>query len=143
MAVFTRSQLIDRPVDEVFATVVDLEGFPNWNPTTRTARKLSAGEIAEGTRFELEIKGFGKTIQELHEFELNRRVRLVPEIKLLGGGHRFRFSEVDAKTRVDHELEMVPRGSFKLLTPLIGLIGRKNLRDTAAALQRYLERPRS
>src|SRR5438552_18970809 len=121
MAVFKRSQVIARPAENVFSAVVDLERFPDWNPTTKSARKLAAGEIGEGTRFELEIKGFGKTIQELHEFELNRRVRLVPEIKLLGGGHRFRFSEVDAKTRVDHELEMVPRGSFKLLTPLIGL----------------------
>ena len=27
--------------------VVDLERFPDWNPTTKSARKLSAGETGE------------------------------------------------------------------------------------------------
>jgi uncharacterized protein YndB with AHSA1/START domain len=142
MAVFRRSQSIARPVEEVFATVVDLERFPEWNPTTRSARRLTPGEIGEGTRFELEIKGFGKTIQELHEFERDHQVRLVPQIKVLAGGHRFRFTREDGGTRIDHELEMVPKGAFKLFSPLIGVIGRKNLRDTAKALQGYLERIR-
>ena len=140
MAVFRRSQSIARPVEEVFATVVDLERFPEWNPTTRSARRLTPGEIGEGTRFELEIKGFGKTIQELHEFERDHQVRLVPQIKVLAGGHRFRFTREDGGTRIDHELEMVPKGAFKLFSPLIGVIGRKNPRDTAKALQGYLER---
>lgn len=59
---------------------------------------------------------------------------------MLAGGHRFRFTSEDGITRIDHELEMVPKGPFKLFSPLIGMIGRKNLRDTADALQGYLER---
>ncbi len=141
MAVFTRSQTIARPVEEVFAVVVDVAQFPKWNPTIRSARKLSPGEVGEGARFELEIKGFGKTIQELREFERNRHVRLVPQIRVLEGGHRFRFTSEGSRTRIDHELEMVPKGAFKVFTPMIGLVGRKNLRDTADALQRYLEDP--
>jgi hypothetical protein len=40
---------------------------------------------------------------------------------------------------VYHELEMQPKGIFRLLTPMMGVIGRKNLRDTANALQAHLE----
>ena len=47
MAVFRRSQVIARPVENVFSAVVDLERFPDWNPTTKSARKLSAGETGE------------------------------------------------------------------------------------------------
>src|SRR5215472_4787447 len=140
MAVIKHIQVIDKPVEQVFETVVNVANFPKWNPTTPSARKLSQGEIGEGTRFELEIRGFGKVLQELREFEKNKRVRLVPSMKFISGGHRFVFTAQGATTRIDHELEMTPKGIFKILTPLIGMMGKKNLGDLANSLQRYLER---
>ncbi len=139
MAIVRRTQVIRKPVEEVFRTVVDVENFPRWNPTTPDARKLTSGEIGEGTRFELEIRGFGKVLQELREFERNKRVRLVPTIRFFTGGHRFVFTAQGDGTRIDHELEMTPKGVFKIFSPLMGMMGRKNLRDTANALQTYLE----
>ena len=139
MAFIKHSQVINKPVEEVFKAVVDVANFPKWNPTTPSARKVTTGEIGEGTRFELEIRGFGKVAQELREFDRNKRVRIVPSMKFLSGGHRFLFTAQGARTRIDHELEMTPKGMFKILTPFMGLMGRKNLRDTANALQRYLE----
>src|SRR5215813_13999533 len=135
MAVVKLTQVINKPVDVVFQTVVDVASFPSWNPTTPSARKLSSGEIGNGTRFELELKGLGKVPHELREFDRNKQVRLVPRLKLLSGGHRFIFTAVGAKTRIDHELEMTPKGVFIILTPLIGMMGKKNLRGTADALQ--------
>jgi uncharacterized protein YndB with AHSA1/START domain len=82
MAVVKRTQVINKPVDVVFQTVVDVANFPNWNPTTPGARKLSNGGIGNGTRFELEIRGFGKVQQELREFDRNKQVRPVPSFKL-------------------------------------------------------------
>jgi hypothetical protein len=140
MAVVKRTQVINKPVDVVFQTVVDVANFPNWNPSTPSARKLSNGEIGNGTRFELEIRGLGKVQQELCEFDRNKQVRLVPSMKLLSGGHRFIFTAEGGKTRIDHELEMTPKGVFKIFIPLIGMMGKKNLRDLADSLQRYLER---
>jgi ribosome-associated toxin RatA of RatAB toxin-antitoxin module len=139
MPFMTLSQVIEKPVSEVFHAVIDVANFPKWNPTTASARKLSEGKIREGSRFELEIKGFGKTLQELQEFKRNEQVRLVPHISVLSGGHRFRFTDQGSHTRVDHELEMTPKGFFKLFSPFMGMIGRKNLRRTADALQKYLE----
>ena len=139
MAFIKHSQVIKKPIEEVFKAVVDVANFPKWNPTTPSARKVTTGEIGEGTRFELEIRGFGKVAQELREFDRNKRVRIVPSMKFLSGGHRFLFTAQGARTRIDHELEMTPKGMFKILTPFMGLMGRKNLRDTANALQRYLE----
>jgi len=132
--------LFYKPVEEVFRVVVDVANFPKWNPTTPGAHKLTSGEIGEGTRFELEIRGFGKVVQELREFEPNKRVRLVPTIRFFTGGHRFVFSAQGGSTRIDHELEMTPKGLFKIFSPLMGMMGGKNLRDTANALQSYLER---
>jgi len=67
-------------------------------------------------------------------------VRIVPHIKALQGGHRFHLTAQGDATRVDHHLEMRPKGAFRLLAPVMGIIGRKNLRDTANALQAHLEK---
>jgi hypothetical protein len=139
MPILRLSQVISRPVADVFGAVIDVANFPRWNPTTKAARSLGGDTLGNGARFELEIAGFGKTLQELQEFEVNRHVRLVPHIKSMAGGHRFAFTSVESGTRIDHELEMTPKGIFVLMTPMMGIIGRKNLRRTAEALKCFLE----
>ncbi len=64
----------------------------------------------------------------------------MPQVRSIAGGHRFTFTDLSGETRVDHELEMTPKGVFKLMGPMLTLTGRRNLRATAAALQRHLER---
>ena len=132
-------QTIDRQVADVFATVADLTTFPDWNPTTVAAEKLTDGEPGNGTRYLLTISGFGKQVTELSEFEENRSVRLEPKSRMFRGGHRFLFSAEADKTTVDHELEMNRRGIFILLSPLMGIMAKRNLRATAQALPDYLE----
>jgi uncharacterized protein YndB with AHSA1/START domain len=140
MVTLRLTQVIEMPVADVFAAIVDLESFPRWNPTTKSARRLSPGETGEGTTFELQIRGFGKTIQELQGFERDRRVTLVPHLKALGGGHTFVLTPDGDRTRIDHELEMIPKGGMRVLSPLVGMMGRRNLRQTASALKAWLER---
>ena len=137
-----RTQVIRRPVEDVFAAVADAGNFAAWNPTIKSSRRLDEGEIGEGSRFEWELRGFGKVIQEFQEFSRNERVRIVPQLRSLSGGHRFLLTAEGASTRVDHELEMVPKGVFRLLAPMIARTGRRNLRDTAEALQQHVEQAR-
>jgi hypothetical protein len=137
---FKMSQIVTRPVDEVFATAIRLDEFPRWSPRNPSARKLTPGDIGEGTRFQLGIKGFGTVTNELREFEPNKRVMVVPLSGMLRGGHRWIFSDLgDGTTHIDHELELRPKGIFKLMGPILRSTGAKNVRETAAALQRHLE----
>ena len=140
MALITSTQFIKKPVDEVFAVVADGASWADWNPTVRASRRLDAGPIGNGARFEWELRGVGKVVQEFQEFEPNRRVRILSHVKMVEGGHRFCFSAQGEGTRIDHELEIRPKGVFLLFAPMMGLIGRKDLRDTANALQAHLER---
>ena len=140
MALITRTQIIKKPVDEVFAVVADGARWADWNPTVKASRRLDAGPMGNGARFEWQLRGVGKVVQEFQEFELNRRVRIVSHVKIVEGGHRFSFSAQGEQTRIDHELEIRPKGVFLLLTPMLGMNGRKNVRDTANALQAHLER---
>jgi hypothetical protein len=140
MALITRTQFIKRPVDEVFAVVVDGAKWVDWCPTVRASRRLDAGPIGNGARFEWDLRGVGKVVQEFQEFEPNRRVRFVTHMKRTRGGHLFCFSSDGEGTRIDHEVEVRPKGVFHLLAPMMGMIGSKDLRDTANALQTHLER---
>jgi Polyketide cyclase / dehydrase and lipid transport len=134
------SQSIARPIDEVFAAATRLDEFPRWSPRNPWAKKLTPGEIGEGTQFQMRIKGFGKVTNELHQFEPNKRVMVVPLIKMFDGGHRWIFSDLgNGRTRIDHELEMRPKGVFKLLGPMMRANGRKTVEETAEALRRHLE----
>jgi uncharacterized protein YndB with AHSA1/START domain len=143
MALIKRTQVISSPVDEVFATVIDGGNYASWNPTIKASRRMDAGEIGQGSRFEWKLRGFGTVIQELQEFQRNERVRIVPQLESLAGGHRFLFTADGERTRVDHELEMTPRGVFRLFGPMMARMGRRNLRATAEALQEHLERGRA
>ena len=66
---------------------------------------------------------------------------LVPHIRTLSGGHTFVLSPEDGRTRIDHELEMIPKGAMRAFAPFVGMIGRRNLRQTAAALEAGLDGP--
>jgi Polyketide cyclase / dehydrase and lipid transport len=139
VAVLRYSQEIGRPVHDVFTVVIDAGAFASWNPTIAESRRLDSGEITNGSTFEWKLRGFGWVRQHLEEFEPDTRVRIVPEMKSLGGGHRFTLTDLGGRTRVDHELEMIPKGMFKLMAPMMSRTGRKNLTATADALQRHLE----
>jgi len=139
LPIITATQVIRRPVDAVFGVVANAGDFASWNPTIRASRRLDTGEIGNGSRFEWELRGFGKVVQEFREFERNVRVRIVPHLKGLEGGHRFRFTAQGDVTRIDHELEMNPKGWLRLFTPIMIATGRKNLKETTDALRAHLE----
>jgi uncharacterized protein YndB with AHSA1/START domain len=139
VTVITRTQVIKRPANEVFSLLADLGSFAEWNPTIRSSRRLDDRPSGNGAKFEWDLRGFGMVIQELQEFEPDVQLRIVPHIKPFEGGHRFHLTANGDETRIDHELEMTPKGIFRLFTPMLGIIGRKNLRDTANALQGHLE----
>ena len=139
MAVITHTQVIDAPIDRVFNAVMDAGNYAAWNPTVTASRRLDEGELRDGSRFEWQLKGVGTAILEFQEFERNARVRFVQQTRRIFGAHRFRFSAQGRGTRIDHELEIVPRGLLRLLGPMITRNGRSNLRQTAEALQTYIE----
>ena len=135
----TLSQTIRRPIHDVFAAVTDLESHPDWDPTTTSARKLTDAEIGEGARFEIGREGFGTQELEFTEYRQDEHVRFVPRSSMMTGGHRFTFTEEGGATRLDHDLELHPRGLWKLMTPLMGFMASRAMRRSAQALEAHLE----
>jgi uncharacterized protein YndB with AHSA1/START domain len=48
---FTNSVPIDRPREDVFDYLADLENLPHWNYAIQRTRKVTAGPVAVGTRY--------------------------------------------------------------------------------------------
>src|SRR5262245_42924539 len=139
MPILRLSQTIDRPPAEVFLAIADVANLAKWNPTITGSRKVSDGPARSGTQFEMNVRGFGNVPQTLEEFQQDKRARYVPHFKAMTGGHRFLLTPVGSKTQVDHELEMVPHGWYRLFSPFMGMMGRRNLRATADALNGHVE----
>jgi hypothetical protein len=139
--IYKTSQTIQAPLEKVFNTIVEIENFPKWNPTTAVTRKVSEGPARQGSEYEMKVRGFGMVKQTLDEFKANKQVMIVPHIKSLGGGHRFIFHKIgDNETQVDHEMIMIPKGFFKLFSPMMKSMGKKNVDALAACLKEYLEK---
>ena len=139
--IYRKTQVIKAPVEKVFQAVIEIQNFPKWNPTTAVTRKVSSGETRQGSEFEMKVRGFGMVKQTLDEFDRNRQVMIVPHIKMLGGGHRFIFKKLsEAETQLDHEMIMIPKGVFKIFSPMMKTMGKKNVDALADCLQKYLEK---
>jgi uncharacterized protein YndB with AHSA1/START domain len=139
MAVITRTQVINKPVEEVFDLLADAGSYAKWNPTIRSSRWLDDPPHGNGARFEWGLRGLGMVVQELREFEPHVQLRILTDLKPVKGGHRFRLTANGDTTRIDHELEITPNGIFRLFAPMLVMNGRKNVRDTANAINTHFE----
>jgi len=139
VAVITRTQVINKPVEEVFDELADLGSWAEWNPTIQSSRWVDDQPHGNGARFEWGLRGLGKVVQELGEFEPPVHLRIVTDLKPVRGGHRMRLTADGDATRIDHELEVTANGIFKLLGPMLVINGRRNLRGTANAISAHFE----
>ena len=139
MAVITRTQVINKPVEEVFDLLADAGSYAKWNPTIRSSRWVDDQPHGNGARFEWGLRGLGKVVQELGEFKPHVHLRIVTDLKPVKGGHRMRLTGNGDATRIDHELEITPNGIFRLFAPMLVMNGRRNLRGTANAISTHFE----
>src|SRR5262245_27422700 len=86
MAVITRTQVIHKPVDEVFDVLADLGSWAEWNPTIRSSRWLDDPPHGNGARFECGLRGLGMVGQELVAFQPRVQLRVVTDLKPVKGG---------------------------------------------------------
>ena len=117
---FELSTVINRPIEEVFAILVNLENDLKWRNEWVDARKTSKGSI--GTRFSLIAKAFGRRIETVYEtiqYEPNR----IAAWKAMSGPLPLTFRRtvecVEGGTRITIIYEAELRGFFKLVMPLL------------------------
>jgi uncharacterized membrane protein len=123
METFELNTVINRPTEEVFAVLDNLENDLKWRSEWVDARKTSEGPIGIGTRFSLFAKVFGRrieTVYETIEYEPNR----IAAWKAISGPIPLTFrrtvDHVEGGSRITIIYKAELRGFFKLLMSLMG-----------------------
>jgi hypothetical protein len=133
---------VHRRVHEVFDVVADERNEPRYNPRICRAEKLSPGPIGRGTRFRAEAVMLGRRTGMTMEYTTYERPRRLassihmPAADIAGS---LRFDPVANGTRMGWSWVVRPRGLYRLLTPVIVRVGRRQEQESWGGLKRFLE----
>lgn len=136
--------IIRRPVEVVFDAVADERNEPRYNPRMRRAEQVSAGSLGVGTQFRAEMATTGRPVTmfiEYTAFERPRRLRSTTHLAAMDIQGTLAFEPVPEGTILRWSWELKPRGVFRLVTPLVACLGRRQEAAIWAGLKRYLEGP--
>ena len=142
MAQIQGELVINRPIHEVFDFVADERNEPRYNPRIRRAEKLSPGPIGPGTRFRVGAVTLGRTTGMTIEYTVYERPgRLASSIHMPAAdiAGTLGFDPVANGTRMGWSWQVRPRGLYRLLTPAIVRMGRRQEQENWGGLKRFLE----
>ena len=137
------SSEIDRPVEAVWAFIVDPANNPKWDPGTLEVRQTSDGPMGVGTTLLATVELLGRRDLDIRiiGFEPHRSV----SFEFASGpvtGTRVRYdleSVTVARTRLTRSMELHLRGAWSVLRPLIGRSARRHRADEVENVKRLLE----
>lgn len=140
-------ETIDRPIEEVFERLIDIERYPEWMPKRGllvSCTQDDEGPVGVGTPYTDRTR-LGTVRGEVVAFDRPKRVVFAYTARL-GGRTLMRGwpgytleRDGGGRTRVHHVAEGHLYGPFKLMRPLIQVIARGERRRTVDALKRSLE----
>ena len=134
---------VERPVDEVFAFVADMENEPQWHTDIVEAERLTEGEVGEGTNFRVQFRpqpmspSEGKI--EIVEFQPDRRIVSRSDMGNMKPELTHVFEEVDGGTRVTRRIQIETSGLMTLMSPLMKVMVRRRNADFLENLKRLFE----
>jgi polyketide cyclase/dehydrase/lipid transport protein len=121
------SIVINRPVEDVFAVLSDLENNPTWSSVFLEAGNTSQEPIGVGTTWRVVQKAFGQRIEgevEVTEYEPNRQ-----------WAQQVKAGPFPAKIWQTYE----PGGFFKLAEPLLKAMIKRGIEADLANLKDMME----
>jgi uncharacterized membrane protein len=134
--------VINRPIDEVFEFVSDVENNPLWQSSIVEGKQTSSGSLGVGTTITTTSRYLGlriKTDWEVIEYEPNRKY-VAKSISGRGQAKgTWAFEPVANGTRVDLAAEMGLSGLFRIVEPMLKIIGQRETEKEFAALRELLE----
>ena len=135
--------LVDKPIDEVWEFVADVEKMDLWAKGVTKTRLESEGDVAQGTVFT------GKFTHRGREFDVRYTVTVCEPPSRLGiqseGMLRYsgvmELEEADGATRVTNTVETdAERGATRLMSGLFRWGMRRQLSKELGVLKRVIER---
>jgi len=135
--------IINRPIQDVFAFITDHANDKYWKPFVTESRKVSAGPIGVGTRFEIVTVAWGYRRSgevEILEYEPERMFKYRGHDRHFPFIGQIMFSKVSSGTHIHGHVKFEAQGFWKLLAPLPLMFFRSQTKRTFTHLKQVLER---
>jgi len=142
MARIEASVVINRPLEEVFAFVGNIENNPQWQSSVLESRATSEGPIGVGTTYRYVSQLLGRRIEtdgEITEYEPNRKYSFKSTsgpFPIEGG---FTLEAAEGGTKVTLAAEAEVGGFFKLAEPLVIRMMKRQFEADVGNLKDLLE----
>ena len=138
------SVVIQRPIDQVFAYVIEPSNLPDWAPGFLEASSTSEGEIRVGST-SMRITNFGgrrsKSEHVVTEFEPNTLMAVSTKTSLLEIKELFELEAANGGTRVTIAEEVTAPLLLKPAEWAFAFMAGKNIDNYGRALKDQLEKP--
>jgi uncharacterized membrane protein len=138
---FTNTIHINRPVDEVYAYLADLEHTPEWNWAITETRKTTPGPVAVGTRYRQTRSVPRPATEDLQivVLEPNRRIEVDGTLAQFPAHLSYQVATSSTGTELTNTVELQPEGALRLAGSLIGNRIRQAVADNLNQLKTLLE----
>jgi uncharacterized protein YndB with AHSA1/START domain len=134
---------IGRPVEDVFAVLVDVENAAKWSRAIEETI-TTPGPFGVGTRRRAVVRGVGgrttENEMELTEFVPDRRLAMRSvsgfpfEVRIA-----IDLNRLDAGTRLEWDISFQPGGALRLVTPVLIAIVRRSFATDLVNLKAMME----
>ncbi|HLO16543.1 MAG TPA: SRPBCC family protein [Anaerolineales bacterium] len=132
---------LDRPVEQVFAFLMDTNKLSTWQSNLIKLEQLTEGPLRAGSRFR-EVRRLGRRESEIQgeitAFEPNKRFETKtltkPQVTV-----SYFFEAENGGTRLKHKFVMFTSGLMRLLEPLIASGIKKESESDFETLKHILE----
>ncbi len=142
MTKLEESVVINRPTEEVFAFVADIENMSQWMSELVEAKQTSEGPVGVGTTVNAVANVLGRRaegIQEVAEYEPNSKFAIKSASGPVASKDKFTFESVTDGTKVTRVTEAEMAGFFRLAEPLVVRMMRRQFETNFAHLKDLLE----
>ena len=132
---------IARSCADVFDVVADERN--RYDPRIRHAELLTAGPLGVGSRFRSVTTSMGRQVEmivEITAYERPRRLATTTRTSSVDIHSVMIFEPVGGGTRMRWRSELQPHGLLKVLTPVMGVVGRRQTQRIWTGLKHRLER---
>ncbi len=136
------SVVINRPIEEVFSFVSDIEKMPQWAAEVVEAKQISEGAMGMGTTVKIAVKVLGRRAENTHKvtaYEPNSKFAF----KTTSGPIQSEVTEsvesVEDGTKFTIVAEAETGGFFKLAEPIVARTTQREWETNVATLKDLLE----
>lgn len=143
MISFANTIEIERPINDVFAYLGDLEHIPEWNWAVTATRKVSEGPIGVGTEYR-QTRSVPKRATEalqLTVFDSPERIEVEGTLGPFPARIGYRLRETDQGTTILNEVELDTPGMLALAAPVASRRIQGSVAENLRVLKDLLEEP--